>query len=528
MSGLAALLTVVAAAMVGMALTFFAVCVVCDDFLVPAIDVFIDQFKIPEDVAGVTLVAFGSAAPELFLNLLSAANGTSDLSLSALLGSSIVAFGLIPPLCILMTSEKELELKTWPVVREIIFYLMGLIVFLVVIQDGEMTMIEAGASLAIYVIYVIGVIVVYWWWPEATESVNSAHNSMADLEGAGKVITVGSDNASKSPMAVANSSGGVAKSRDKTASAAIREESNLLVDGSAPSSSSSSSASSSSGVKIDGIDEDVESVVHVPRGGNHTFQLWLRNSGQALFGRVAARSKLIWATATTPVHFAIHKMLPSLHMPAGHGEGDKVKVSFIRATSVLVSCIMSISVLAYCIIVLSETLITRIGVGTSTVGATLVALGSEIPDAISSVALARSGYNDGAMAGAIGSQVINISLGVGLPTLLACFLTGESIKIDLQETRSLWLLTILLFIILIGYIMMTLPSLRSLSCTITKHTHIRRPGANGLLMLLAAVTLAFVWLNEEMIDEMEVEEAAQDAKEQAARAAVKATRRLFF
>ena len=128
--GLIATIFVVGMAAAGMGITFFAVCVVCDDFLVPSIDVFIDQFKIPEDVAGVTLVAFGSAAPELFLNLMSAANGTSDLSLSALLGSSIVAFGLIPPLCLLMTNEKELDLKAWPIIREIVFYLLGLLVFL--------------------------------------------------------------------------------------------------------------------------------------------------------------------------------------------------------------------------------------------------------------------------------------------------------------------------------------------------------------------------------------------------------------
>jgi NADH-quinone oxidoreductase subunit D len=37
---------------------------------------FNEYFKIPEDVAGVTLVAFGSAAPELFLNLLEAPSGS--------------------------------------------------------------------------------------------------------------------------------------------------------------------------------------------------------------------------------------------------------------------------------------------------------------------------------------------------------------------------------------------------------------------------------------------------------------------
>jgi Ca2+/Na+ antiporter len=57
------------------------------------------------------------------------------------------------------------------------------------------------------------------------------------------------------------------------------------------------------------------------------------------------------------------------------------------------------------ILVLSQ----QLGVGGSTVGATLVALGSEIPDVISSMALAKRGYHNGAMSGAIGSQVINIS-----------------------------------------------------------------------------------------------------------------------
>ena len=50
------------ASMGGMALTFFGMCVVCDEHLVPAIEVFIEQFNMPEDVAGVTLIAFGAAA----------------------------------------------------------------------------------------------------------------------------------------------------------------------------------------------------------------------------------------------------------------------------------------------------------------------------------------------------------------------------------------------------------------------------------------------------------------------------------
>ena len=127
MSGLLSLFVVILAVTIGMGITFFAVCVVCDDFLVPSIDVFIDQFKIPEDVAGVTLVAFGSAAPELFLNLMTLLM-VQVIYHIAPLGELNSSVWLIPPLCILMTKEKELELKTWPIVREIVFYLIGLIV----------------------------------------------------------------------------------------------------------------------------------------------------------------------------------------------------------------------------------------------------------------------------------------------------------------------------------------------------------------------------------------------------------------
>jgi Ca2+/Na+ antiporter len=117
---------------------FFTLCVLCDDHLVPTVELFIVQFQVPEEVAGqfmhcskqwvlmvdctaaVTLVAFGSAAPELFLNSVSAVAHTSDLSMSAILGSGMIAFGLIPALCVLGYKHYEVKLHLWPVLREVI------------------------------------------------------------------------------------------------------------------------------------------------------------------------------------------------------------------------------------------------------------------------------------------------------------------------------------------------------------------------------------------------------------------------
>ena len=69
-------------------LVFASLCIVCDEHLIPAVDVFIKQFDVPEEVAAVTLVAFGSAAPEIMLNSVGAMQQNSSLSLPSVLGRS--------------------------------------------------------------------------------------------------------------------------------------------------------------------------------------------------------------------------------------------------------------------------------------------------------------------------------------------------------------------------------------------------------------------------------------------------------
>ena len=70
----------------GLLVTFYTIMLVCDNHLVPTVEVFIQQFEVPETVAAVTLVAFGSSTPELLLNSIAAIEKTSDISISAILG----------------------------------------------------------------------------------------------------------------------------------------------------------------------------------------------------------------------------------------------------------------------------------------------------------------------------------------------------------------------------------------------------------------------------------------------------------
>jgi Ca2+/Na+ antiporter len=554
--------TLALASMGGMALTFFGMCVVCDEHLVPAIEVFIEQFNMPEDVAGVTLIAFGAAAPELLLNLLSGAEGTSSLSLSALLGSSIIAFGLIPPLCIIMTPHKEIELSTWPILREVTFYLIGLFTFLAVLQDGEFSAKEAATSCAIYGAYVLLVVLSFVWNVYYRPGpVGIGHGTgMRSAEGSdGKTETEMEDmtqldrrmhGVSMSPAPFAGAMGNQvtarpaadaltgavlfpAQEKEKAgnssvvnsewgASPADRDDSIPLLDAVADEEGGvgrrSSPTLGSSGVRSRSATEgdDVETVVRVPNGTQQVMLQYLRMCWAGIWQRLGPHAIAAWNSVTAPIDFAIKSTTPKLYQSnsanaedaasAQQNKQGKQKVTFMRASGALAMSVLWIALLAWCIIEISESLIKHMGVGTSTVGATLVALGSQIPDAIASIALARSGYFDSAMAGAIGSQVINITIGVGFPIMLSIWYTGVPLKIDNQETRSLWLLTGLLLLVVCGYVCVTLPVAtmwQSLTCKTTqKYTHMKRLGAWQLLSLLTLVTISFVWLNEEVMDEI--------------------------
>ena len=47
------------------------------------------RYKIPEIVIGLTIVAFGTSAPELAINIVAAINGSTDIVLGNVLGSNI-------------------------------------------------------------------------------------------------------------------------------------------------------------------------------------------------------------------------------------------------------------------------------------------------------------------------------------------------------------------------------------------------------------------------------------------------------
>ncbi len=139
--------------------------------LIKSADLFVDgasalamKLNVPEIVIGLTIVAFGTSAPELFVNVFSALNGETDIALGNVIGSNIMNIllilgvaGLITPL----TCEKN---TVW---KEIPFSLLAALVLFIIsndmLIDGYSSMVTRSDGMilllffAIFLIYTFGI-----------------------------------------------------------------------------------------------------------------------------------------------------------------------------------------------------------------------------------------------------------------------------------------------------------------------------------------------------------------------------------
>jgi len=147
---------------------FVGLAIVCDEYMVPSLETLCRRWGIREDVAGATFMAFGSAAPEIIVNAVatiqsmnagaSAADAqTTNLGVSAILGSGMIAFSMIPATCA-FSSPKPLMLKRRPLLRDEGFYLLALFTLIYVIYDSVVVFSECVMLVSVYVCYLAVVI----------------------------------------------------------------------------------------------------------------------------------------------------------------------------------------------------------------------------------------------------------------------------------------------------------------------------------------------------------------------------------
>lgn len=310
---------------------------IVDDYFIKSLDNISEWLKLPESVAGATLMAIGTSAPELSTALfaLFLANTSPATGVGTIVGSAIFQILVVIGFSALV---KTSYLNWRPVLRDGIFYAITVLLLVVFVNDGKFTFVESSLLLITYV----GYLVLLYFWTKYVPEDNKEPNVI-------DIFTAG------------------------TSSKAWVRIRNFLTNG--------------NGKKLNFDIFKVSSKNH-------------------------SRIKDVMRVITMPVDMIID-LLP---------EPSKSKKTTIF---IFVASLGSIAALSYILVLVAENMALRLGIAPAVVALTILAGGSSIPEMIGSAVVSKQGRGDMAISNAIGSNIFDILVSLGLPLFLYTALRGD-------------------------------------------------------------------------------------------------------
>lgn len=136
-----------------MAWTFKNLKVMSDVYFVPAIMTISKKLDLAPDVAGATLLAFGSSAPELSVNVVATFFIVNESGVGDIVGSAIHNILLIVGVAGAFAG-RDLSLWWYPLSRDTIFFLVSITELVIFMWDGNIYAWEAGVLVGTYFIYI--------------------------------------------------------------------------------------------------------------------------------------------------------------------------------------------------------------------------------------------------------------------------------------------------------------------------------------------------------------------------------------
>ncbi|CAD6190402.1 unnamed protein product [Caenorhabditis auriculariae] len=147
-------------AVIYMLVLFVMVSSAADDFFSPSVSAIVAHLKISESVAGVTFMAFGNGAPDVFgsiASVLSSPTPKAGLALGELFGGGLFVTTMVTSTIIL---TKPFKVEVFSTVRDLVFYLFTIAFLLFCFMFSSQVYLWMPLSmLGIYAVYVVTVVV---------------------------------------------------------------------------------------------------------------------------------------------------------------------------------------------------------------------------------------------------------------------------------------------------------------------------------------------------------------------------------
>jgi len=401
---------------------------VCDIYFTGALEEMVTEWQIKPDVAGATFMAAGGSAPEFFTALIGTTIAMSDVGSSTIVGSAVFNVLFVIGLCGFVAKE-AIELTWWPLFRDCTYYIFGLIILALVVKDREIAVWEGCILFAAYIVYCT---IMYF---------NPSLEARANSIGSAKVVPdVEVNNVDTTPVEGigAKSDDDVKrKSKDseddseaQTSStraspdpdAAVTAAKKVADDGT----SAGATAGADDGTKAAGNgeededdDDDDGDLMEMPEGGFALVQWCL----------------------SLPIYVPLYYLTPQ---PTSENWTFPIpKFLFCFVISLL-----WIASFAFLLVWWVEILGEVIGVPDIIMGFTILAAGTSIPDAVSSMAVARNGEGDMAVSSSIGSNIFDILVGLPVPWIIKTgIIEGDGYKVQVKSPYLVFYVLLLLVMV---------------------------------------------------------------------------------
>ncbi|CAH8527471.1 unnamed protein product [Schistosoma margrebowiei] len=427
---------------------FIGLALLCDDYFIPCLERICEVLHLQPDVAGATFMAAGSSAPELATTLVGVFIAKDDIGLGAVVGSADFNIMLVVSVSALF-AKQVIYLNWWPLVRDSAVYLLSIILLALVIYDELVYWYESGIFIIVYGLYVLLMyynprIDAFWriwcrehptFCPRAIHSDQGIPDQIQQHSGAFGHFDI--DNKSLLPNPICHEPSNIKTGYKRFEG----DEDNFpsekpdyttekfeiigsgLVD--------QQSHRDTNTTKLDDVETQVRSGDSIESWFDTCFAPLKLPSREGVRGKIRyAFCAFLW-----PLRCALCLTVPDVRktrwrqIPASHW------LSFLM-------CCFWIGIFT----VIMMWMITVIGVTLhipdTVMGLTFIAAGSSVPDAIASVIVVREGEGDMAVSNAVGSNVFDILICMGLPWLIKSIISQAPIVI---YSRGLLYSTLTLF-----------------------------------------------------------------------------------
>ena len=130
------------------------------DFFTPNLAAIAQFLRLGEDVAGVTLLAFGNASPDVFATFSAMRTNSGSLAIGELLGAAtFIVSCVVGSMCII----RPFKVDRIPFLRDVSFFTVAICMLLFILRDGTITALESAILVVWYVVYAFTVVVGGWW-----------------------------------------------------------------------------------------------------------------------------------------------------------------------------------------------------------------------------------------------------------------------------------------------------------------------------------------------------------------------------